>query len=120
MARGDATAVAEAEELLRAGAVLPPGTTGGGDRAVPVFTQAYRHPGVDGRIVVRLVAAEQGGGLGTGFLGLEPEGGPVEVGLGQPRALGFPEWVLVHHPSDGHLAMSLVEEMNKVARTAKS
>jgi hypothetical protein len=121
-ARGGAAAVteAEAEELLRAGAVLPPGTTGGGDRAVPMFTQAYRHPGLDDRIVVRLVAAEQGEGLGTGFLGLEPEGGPTEVGLGQPRALGFPEWVLVHHPSDGHLAMSLVEEMNKVARTAKS
>jgi hypothetical protein len=121
-ARGGAAAVteAEAEELLRAGAVLPPGTTGGGDRAVPMFTQAYRHPGLDDRIVVRLVAAEQGEGLGTGFLGLEPEGEPTEVGLGQPRALGFPEWVLVHHPSDGHLAMSLVEEMNKVARTAKS
>ena len=58
--------------------------------------------------------------MGTGFLGLEPEGEPTEVGLGQPRALGFPEWVPVHHPSDGHLAMSLVEEMNKVARTAKS
>ncbi|MEV2189853.1 DNA-binding protein [Streptomyces phaeochromogenes] len=113
-------AEAEAEELLRAGAVLPPGTTGGGDRAVPMFTQAYRHPGLDDRIVVRLVAAEQGGGLGTGFLGLEPDGEPTEVGLGQPRALGFPEWVLVHHPWDGHLAMSLVEEMNKVARTAKS
>ncbi|MEV0931743.1 DNA-binding protein [Streptomyces phaeochromogenes] len=132
VARGDATAVAEAEaeaqgearaeaqELLRAGAVLPPGTTGGGDRAVPMFTQAYRHPGLDDRIVVRLVAAQQGEGPGTGFLGLEPEGEPTEVGLGQPRALGFPEWVLVHHPSDGHLAMSLVEEMNKVARTAKS
>ncbi|MEU5340944.1 DNA-binding protein [Streptomyces sp. NPDC020766] len=117
-ARGGATA--EAEELLRAGAVLPPGTTGGGDRAVPMFTQSYRHPGLDDRIVVRLVAAEQGEGLGTGFLGLRPEGEPTEVGLGQPRALGFPEWVLVHHPSDGHLAMSLVEEMNKVARTAKS
>ncbi|MGI3224378.1 hypothetical protein ACRJ4B_10900 [Streptomyces sp. GTA36] len=91
---------------------------------MPMFTQAYRHPGLDDRIVVRLVAAEQGEGLGqglgTGFLGLEPEGEPTEVGLGQPRALGFPEWVLVHHPSDGHLAMSLVEEMNKVARTAKS
>ncbi|WP_234048534.1 SH3 domain-containing protein [Streptomyces liliifuscus] len=129
-ARGDVTAVAkaeveeraeaEAQGLLRAGAVLPPGTTGGGDRAVPMFTQAYRHPGLDDRIVVRLVAAEQGEGLGAGFLGLEPEGGPTEVGLGHPRALGFPEWVLVHHPSDGHLAMSLVEEMNKVARTAKS
>ncbi|GHB15384.1 DNA-binding protein [Streptomyces viridiviolaceus] len=120
--RDGATAVtgAEAEELLRAGAVLPPGTTGAGDRAVPMVTQAYRHPGLDGRIVVRLSAAEGNGGPGTGFLGLEPAGEPVEVGLGQPRALGFPEWVLVRHPSDGHLAMSLVEEMNKVARTVRS
>ncbi|MCX4910654.1 DNA-binding protein [Streptomyces sp. NBC_00878] len=115
-----AALAAQAEELLRAGAVLPPGTSGGGDRAVPVFTQAYRHPGLDDRIVVRLVAAGQGEGLGAGFLGLEPEGEPTEVGLGQPRALGFPEWVLVHHPSDGHLAMSLVDEMDKVARTVRS
>ncbi len=113
-------APADPEELLRAGAVLPPGTSGAGDRAVPVYTQAYRHPGLDGRIVVRLTTEEQTGGPRTGFLGLEPEGEPVEVGLGRPRALGFPDWVLVHHPSDGHLAMSLVEEMNKVARKARS
>lgn len=113
-------APADPEELLRAGAVLPPGTTAAGDRAVPMFTQAYRHPGLDGRIVVRLTALEQSEGPRTGFLGLEPDGEPVEVGLGRPRALGFPEWVLVHHPSDGHLAMSLVEEMNKVARKARS
>ncbi|WP_179167277.1 DNA-binding protein, partial [Streptomyces sp. 13-12-16] len=113
-------APADPEELLRAGAVLPPGTSGAGDRAVPVYTQAYRHPGLDGRIVVRLTTEERAGGPRTGFLGLEPEGEPVEVGLGRPRALGFPDWVLVHHPSDGHLAMSLVEEMNKVARKARS
>ncbi|MFJ6075535.1 DNA-binding protein [Streptomyces sp. NPDC093065] len=118
-------ASAEIEELLRAGAVLPPGTTGGGDRAVPVYTRAYRHPGLDGRIVVRLTpadpaAAEPAGDSGGGFLGLRPVGEPVEVGVGQHRAMGFPEWVLVRHPSDGHLAMSLVEEMNKVARTVRS
>ncbi|MEU9645560.1 DNA-binding protein [Streptomyces sp. NPDC048188] len=121
------TATAEVEELLRAGAVLPPGTTGGGDRAVPVFARAYRHPGLDGRIVVRLTpadpdpadpsAAESAGGA---FLGLRPEGEPAEVGVGHHRAMGFPEWVLVRHPSDGHLAMSLVEEMTKVARTVRS
>ncbi|MFE2279120.1 DNA-binding protein [Streptomyces sp. NPDC059454] len=113
-------APADPEELLRAGAVLPPGTSGAGDRAVPMYTQAYRHPGLDGRIVVRLTTEEQTQGPSTGFLGLEPEGEPVEVGLGRPRALGFPDWVLVHHPSDGHLAMSLVEEVNKVARRARS
>ncbi|MFF5157373.1 DNA-binding protein [Streptomyces sp. NPDC000348] len=113
-------APADPEQLLRAGAVLPPGTGGAGDRAVPMYTQAYRHPGLDGRIVVRLTTEERTGGPRTGFLGLEPEGEPVEVGLGRPRALGFPDWVLVHRPSDGHLAMSLVEEMNKVAQKARS
>ncbi|MFG3163637.1 DNA-binding protein [Streptomyces sp. NPDC048232] len=114
------TTTEEVAELLRAGAVLPPGTTGGGDRAVPVFTRAYRHPGLDGRTVVRLIAEDPSGDTGAPFLGLRPEGGPVEVGVGQHRAMGFPEWVLVRHPSDGHLAMSLVEEMNRVARTVRS
>ncbi|MFI8950019.1 DNA-binding protein [Streptomyces sp. NPDC053750] len=113
-------ATAEVEELLRAGAVLPPGTTGGGDRAVPVFTRAYRHPGLEGRTVVRLIAEDRTGDPDAGFLGLEPEGEPVEVGIGQHRAMGFPEWVLVRHPSDGHLAMSLVEEMEKVARMVRA
>ncbi|MES4832221.1 DNA-binding protein, partial [Streptomyces anthocyanicus] len=123
-------AAEEVAELLRSGAVLPPGTTGGGDRAVPVFTRAYRHPGLDDRIVVRLTpadpsgtepaAGDPAGGDGGGFLGLLPVGEPVEVGVGQHRAMGFPEWVLVRHPTDGHLAMSLVEEMNKVARTVRS
>ncbi|MEJ1199025.1 MULTISPECIES: DNA-binding protein [unclassified Streptomyces] len=116
----DAATAAEVEELLRAGAVLPPGTTGGGDRAVPVYARAYRHPGLDGRTVVRLIAEDGTGDPDTGFLGLEPDGEPVEVGVGQHRAMGFPEWVLVRHPSDGHLAMSLVDEMNKVARTVRS
>ncbi|MFE7437026.1 DNA-binding protein [Streptomyces tendae] len=119
-------AAEEVAELLRAGAVLPPGTTGGGDRAVPVFTRAYRHPGLDDRIVVRLTPADPSGtepaagDPAGGFLGLVPVGEPVEVGVGQHRAMGFPEWVLVRHPSDGHLAMSLVEEMNKVARTVRA
>ncbi|MEU3733493.1 DNA-binding protein [Streptomyces sp. NPDC033538] len=114
------TAAAKTEELLRAGAVLPPGTAGGGDRAVPVFTRAYRHPALEGRTVVRLIAEDRTESTGTGFLGLEPLGDPVEVGVGQHRAMGFPEWVLVRHPSDGHLAMSLVEEMDKVARMVRS
>ncbi|MFC8709305.1 DNA-binding protein [Streptomyces sp. NPDC057197] len=111
---------ARAEELLRAGAVLPPGTDSGGARAVPMLTQAYRHPALDDRTVVRLVAAEPGEDPATGFLGLEPVGEAAEVGLGRPRSLGFPEWALVHHPADGHLAMSVAEEMDRIARTARS
>ncbi|WP_404816288.1 DNA-binding protein [Streptomyces thermolineatus] len=117
---GSDGATEQVAELLRAGAVLPPGTAGGGDRAVPVFTQAYRHPGLDGRTVVRLIAEDRTGDPRSGFLGLVPEGEPVEVGVGQHRALGFPEWILARHPADGHLAMSLVEEMDEVARTVRS
>jgi hypothetical protein len=112
----------EAAELLAAGAILPPGTEGAGERAVPLTARAYRHQGLGGRVVVRLVAAELGAAedLAAGFLGLEPDGEPAEVGLGLRQSLGFPEWVLVHHPADGHHALGVVPELDRVARQAKS
>src|SRR5689334_16570588 len=96
----------QAAELLQAGAVLPPGTAGAGERAVPLTARTYRHPGLGGRVVVRLVPAELGAAedQAVGFLGLQPDAEPAEVGLGLRQALGFPEWVLAHHPEDGHHA----------------
>ncbi|MGW2402809.1 DNA-binding protein, partial [Kitasatospora sp. NPDC001664] len=113
---------AQAEELLLAGAVLPPGTKGAGRRAVPLTARTYHHPAVEGRVVVRLVAAELGAAedLAGGYLGLEPQGEPAEVGLGLRQALGFPEWVLAHHPEDGHHALGVMPELEKIARQAKS
>lgn len=114
--------IEEIEGLLKAGAVLPPGTEGGGERAVPLTARAYRHPGLDDRVVVRLVAGELGAAedLAAGFLGLEQAEEPVVVGLGLRRSLGFPEWVLVHHPQDGHHALAVVPELERAARQAKS
>ncbi|MFD9128749.1 DNA-binding protein, partial [Kitasatospora sp. NPDC059571] len=108
----------QADELLRAGAVLPPGTRGASERAVPLTARTYRHPALDDRVVVRLVAAELGAAedLAAGYLGLEPAAGPAEVGLGLRQALGFPEWVLAHHPEDGHHALGLMPELERVAR----
>ncbi|WP_231509964.1 DNA-binding protein [Streptosporangium roseum] len=120
---GDMSSVeAKAAELLKAGAVLPPDTEGAGDRAVPLTARRYRHPGLDGRVVVRLVAGELGAAedLAAGFLGLEPDGEPAVVGLGARRSLGFPEWVLVNHPEDGHHALAVVPELERTARQAKS
>ncbi|WP_191971565.1 DNA-binding protein [Streptomyces luteolifulvus] len=110
------------EELLTAGGVLPPDTEGAGERAVPLTARAYRHPGVDDRVVVRLVAGELGAAedLAAGFLGLEQDAEPVVVGLGLRQSLGFPEWVLVHHPEDGHHALGVVPDLEKAARQAKS
>ncbi|GHE50722.1 DNA-binding protein [Streptomyces capitiformicae] len=110
------------EELLAAGGVLPPDTEGAGERAVPLTARTYRHPGLDDRVVVRLVAGELGAAedLATGFLGLERDAEPAVVGLGLRQSLGFPEWVLVHHPEDGHRALGVVPDLEKVARQAKS
>ncbi|WP_329572157.1 DNA-binding protein [Kitasatospora sp. NBC_01266] len=111
-----------AAELLQAGGVLPLGTEGAGERAVPLTARSYRHPGLDDRVVVRLVAGELGRGedVAAGYLGLEPAAEPVEVGLGLRQALGFPEWVLAHHPQDGHHALGLMPELERLARQAKS
>ncbi|MEO3788226.1 DNA-binding protein [Actinocorallia sp. B10E7] len=111
-----------ARELLEAGAVLPAGTEDAGEDAVPLTARTYRHPALDGRVVVRLVAAELGQGedQAAGFLGLEPAADPRIVGVGQRTVLGFPEWVLVHHPEDGHHALAVVPEMERIAKRAKT
>ncbi|MEU0411888.1 DNA-binding protein [Streptomyces griseorubiginosus] len=110
------------EELLAAGAVLALGTEGAGERAVPLTARSYTHPGLDDRVVVRLIAGELGAAedLAAGFLGLEPAAEPVEIGLGARQALGFPEWVLVHHPEDGRHALGVVPELERIARQAKT
>ncbi|MCB5169145.1 DNA-binding protein [Streptomyces bambusae] len=116
-------AAREAELLLKAGAVLPHGTRDAGPEAVGLTARAYRHPALaDDRVVVRLAAAELGVAedLAAGFLGLVPDGEPAVVGLGRRQALGFPEWVLVHHPEDGHHALALVPELDRVTRQAKT
>ncbi|MFK3728679.1 DNA-binding protein [Streptomyces sp. NPDC088090] len=110
-------------ELLNAGAVLPAGTVGAGPSAVELTARTYRHPVLgEDRVVVRLTAAELGAAedLAAGFLGLEPAAEPVVVGLGRRQELGFPEWVLVHHPEDGHHALAVVPELDRIARQAKT
>ncbi|MBZ9600005.1 DNA-binding protein [Streptomyces erythrochromogenes] len=118
------TGTTETELLLQAGAVLPNGTTGAGADAVDLTARSYRHPGLDeDRVVVRLAAAELGAAedLAAGFLGLvRDEGEPPVVGLSRRQALGFPEWVLVHHPEDGHHALAVVPELDRIARQAKT
>ncbi|WP_433342818.1 hypothetical protein [Micromonospora sp. CA-111912] len=111
-----------AESLLAAGAVLPTGTAGAGDRAVPLTARTYRHPALDDRVVVRLVDAALGEGedIAVGFLGLALGAEPAVVGLGLRRPLAFPEWVLVHHPADGRHALAVVPELQKLAKQVRS
>ncbi|WP_327267053.1 DNA-binding protein [Streptomyces sp. NBC_01232] len=114
----------KAELLLKAGAVLPYDTADAAPGAVELTARSYRHPGLgDDRVVVRLAPAELGAAedLAAGFLGLvRDEGEPPVVGLSKRQALGFPEWVLVHHPEDGHHALAVVPELDRIARQAKT
>ncbi|MFF2573595.1 DNA-binding protein [Streptomyces sp. NPDC058084] len=117
------TGVNDNGELLAAGAVLPADAQGAGPSAVELTARTYRHAVLgEDRVVVRLAAAELGPAedLAAGFLGLELQGEPAVVGLGRRRELGFPEWVLVHHPEDGHHALAVVPELDRLARQAKS
>lgn len=120
--KDDAAAAATAAELLAAGAILPPDTVDAGERAVPLTARTYQHPGLDDRVVVRLVPAELGVAedAAAGFLGLTAAAEPAVVGLGLRQSLGFPEWVLVNYPQDGQHALAVVPELERAARQAKT
>lgn len=107
--------------LLDAGAVLPPGTTDREDADV-LTVRTYTHPALDGRRTVRLVPGTLGEAedLALDFLGLVREPETHEVGQVRRETLGFPAWALVHDPANGHHALALVKDIERLARQAKS
>ncbi|MEU9404300.1 hypothetical protein AB0E08_01110 [Streptomyces sp. NPDC048281] len=107
--------------LLDAGAILPPGTTVREDADV-LTARTYTHPALDGRTVVRLVPGTLGEAedLALEFLGLGREPEAPEVGQVRRETLGFPAWALVHDPANGHHALALVKDVERLARQAKS
>ncbi|OEJ97622.1 hypothetical protein [Streptomyces thermolilacinus] len=116
-AHGQTTSAA----LLDAGAVLPPGTTGRDD-ADTLTVRTYAHPALDGRRIVRLVPGTLGEAedLALDFLGLVREDDAPEVGQVRRETLGFPAWALVNDPANGHHALALVKDVERLARQAKS
>lgn len=110
------------EQMLGAGAVLPVGTSGAGDDAVPLEARTYTHPALADRVAVRVISTELRAAedAAAGFLGMAPSGQPTPVGIGTRQALGFPEWVLIHHPGDGHHALDVVPEMERAAQQVKT
>ncbi|MEU6888957.1 hypothetical protein ABZ918_27820 [Streptomyces viridosporus] len=107
--------------LLDAGAVLPPGTTDREDADV-LTVRTYTHPALDGREIVRLVPGMLGEAedLALDFLGLVREPQTHEVGQVRRETLGFPAWALVNDPANGHHALALVRDIERLARQAKS
>ncbi|GHI09564.1 hypothetical protein AQI88_27820 [Streptomyces cellostaticus] len=110
-----------AAALLDAGAVLPPGSTARED-ADSLTVRTYTHPALEDRQVVRLVPGTLGEAedLALEFLGLAREPEAPEVGQVRKETLGFPAWALVNDPANGHHALALVKDVERLARQAKS
>ncbi|MFI2713811.1 hypothetical protein ACH495_27185 [Micromonospora sp. NPDC018662] len=113
----------DAMDLVEAGAVLPAGTVVPKEDVVDTLTaRRYAHPVLAGRAVVRLVSGALGEAedLAMEFLGFARPHRVTPVGVVRQQALGFPAWALVHDPANGHHALALVKEIERLARTAKS
>lgn len=118
---GDPAAEARAAALLDAGAVLPAGTTGRDD-ADALTARTYTHPALGDRPVVRLVPGTLGEAedLALEFLGLTRAAEAPVVGQVRRETLGFPAWALVNDPANGHHALALVKDIERLGRQAKS
>ncbi|ATE54051.1 hypothetical protein [Actinosynnema pretiosum] len=124
--------------LLAAGAVLPLGAGAGQpdtgrsdtdrsgteqpwpDQSATTTARHYRHPGAEGRVVVRLAPEELGRAedLTAEFLGFPAPERVRAVGRAKRVALGFPAWALVNDPANGHHALALVKDLERVSRQA--
>ncbi|AOS64594.1 hypothetical protein [Actinoalloteichus hymeniacidonis] len=106
---------------LAAGQILPGDDHAGDDRDV-LTARRYTHPGLGDRPVVRLVPQTLGQAedLTCEFLGFEAPVSTTEVGTSKRSALGFPAWALVNDPANGHHALNLVKDIERLARTARS
>lgn len=101
--------------------MLPPGSTTRED-ADTLTVRRYTHPALDDRQIVRLVPGTLGEAedLALDFLGLTRDPETPEVGQVRRETLGFPAWALVNDPANGHHALALVKDVERLARQAKS
>ncbi|MFD5692138.1 hypothetical protein [Streptomyces rubiginosohelvolus] len=123
--RGRSAAALAAEvhaaSLLDAGAILPAGTTDRDD-ADTLTARTYTHTALGDRPVVRLVPGTLGEAedLALEFLGLDRAAEAPVVGQVRRETLGFPAWALVNDPANGHHALALVKDIERLGRQAKT
>ncbi|MEU3225918.1 hypothetical protein ABZ695_22490 [Streptomyces sp. NPDC006976] len=112
---------ARAAALLDAGAILPAGTTDRDD-ADALTARTYTHTALGDRPLVRLVPGTLGEAedLALEFLGLTRTAEAPVVGQVRRETLGFPAWALVNDPANGHHALALVKDIERLGRQART
>ncbi|MEU9204746.1 hypothetical protein [Streptomyces sp. NPDC048332] len=110
-----------AAALLDAGAILPASTTDRDD-ADALTARTYTHTALGDRPVVRLVPGTLGEAedLALEFLGLARSAEAPVVGQVRRETLGFPAWALVNDPANGHHALALVKDIERLGRQART
>ncbi|MFE6977951.1 hypothetical protein [Streptomyces sp. NPDC057682] len=118
---GEPLTEARATALLDAGAILLAGTTDRDD-ADTLTARTYTHTALGDRAVVRLVPGTLGEAedLALDFLGLARTAEAPVVGQVRRETLGFPAWALVNDPANGHHALALVKDIERLGRQAKT
>jgi len=110
------------DALVRAGGIAlrskktDPATTG------ELLAVPFDHPALDGRTVVRLVEAslDDATEAEMNVLGFSAAEGKAAVGRTRKRALGFPAWALVNHPTKARFALEVMKDFRKAATRAKT
>nr|MBK7066613.1 hypothetical protein [Deltaproteobacteria bacterium] len=105
------------DALLRAGGIArrsaktDPATTG------ELVAIPFQHPALEGRTVVRLVEGSLDAAVDAEMsaLGFATSGEKTAVGRTRKRALGFPAWALVNHPTKARFALEVMREFRKAA-----
>lgn len=107
--------------LLEAGAILRSGATDRDD-ADALTARTYTHTALGDRPVVRLVPGTLGEAedLALEFLGLARTAEAPVVGQVRRETLGFPAWALVNDPANGHHALALVKDIERLGRQART
>ncbi|MCX5402346.1 hypothetical protein [Streptomyces sp. NBC_00102] len=110
-----------AAALLDAGAILPAGSTDR-DGADTLTARTYTHTALEDRPVIRLVPGTLGEAedLALEFLGLARTAEAPVVGQVRRETLGFPAWALANDPANGHHALALVKDIERLGRQAKT
>ncbi len=88
------------------------------ERTTPVTARRYAHPGMPGKLVVRLEPDAVAAGTDAEMAAFGFAAPEVSAPLGQVRfrTLGFPAWALVHQPKKAKVALDVTDDMRLAKR----
>lgn len=112
-----------ADQLLEAGALVPQKTRLKKTSVVDdISARVYHHAALGMHPVVKLSADNiaDGDDLTMEFLGFDSPAVIGPLAKRQRKALGFPEWALIHDPGHARYALALVKEFRRETRRARS